>query len=231
MTISRASGFPVGGGDSSSGGVTSVTVSPAAIGDLVIVSVFIGSASITVSGMSGGNATGWARAEGFTDSTSTTRAEIWTATATATGSAAVTVTFSASISTTFVEIDADSLHSSTGGTWSVVASGGQHDASGTSNAFPSLTATVTGQAYWGINSPQNTPSAGGDSGFTYNLLDSSFVVTALNVNVTAGTVAPSSAQSPTGTATIVAIIVTAAATALAPPPYIVRQAVKRAAFY
>src|ERR1035437_1411660 len=158
MTISRAAGFPVGGGDSSSGGVTSVTVSPAAIGDLVIVSVFIGSASIPVSGMSGGHATGWARAEGFTDSTSVLRAEIWTGAATATGAAAVTVTFSASISTTFVEIDADSLHSSTGGSWSVVASGGQHDATGPSNACPSLTATVTGQADWGNDSPANTPT-------------------------------------------------------------------------
>src|ERR1035437_7700819 len=212
MTISRAAGFPVGGGDSSSGGVTSVTVSPAAIGDLVIVSVFIGSASITVSGMSGGHATGWARAEGFTDSTSVLRAEIWTGTATATGSAAVRVAFSASISTTFVEIDADSLHSSTGGSWSVVASGGQHDATGTSNAFPSLTATVTGQAYWGIDSPANTPSAGRTRGFTYNLLDSSFVITALNAAVTAVAVAPSAGQSPTGTATIVAIIATAGGT-------------------
>src|ERR1019366_1471069 len=197
MTISRASGFPVGGGDSSSGGVTSVTVSPAATTDLVIVSVLIGSASITVSGMSGGNATGWVRAEGFTDSTSTLRAKIWTGTATATGSAAVTVTFSASISTTFVEIDADSLHSSIGGAWSVVASGGHHDATGTSNALPSLTATVTGQAYWGMSSPANTAVAGSDSGFTYNLLDGSFVVTALNAAVTAGTVGPSAGQTPT----------------------------------
>lgn len=217
MTISRAAGFPVGGGDSSSGGVTSVTVSPAAIGDLVVVSVFIGSTSITVSGVSGGHATGWARAEGFTDSTSTLRAEIWIGTATATGSAAASVTFSASIATTYVEIDADSLHSSIGGPWSVVASGGQHDVTGTSNPFPPLTATVTGQAYWGIDSPVNTPSAGSDSGFVYNLLDSSFVCTALNVAVTAGTVAPSAGQSPTGTATTVAIIVTDAFSAAGGP--------------
>jgi len=178
------------------------------IGDLIIVSVLIGSTSISVTGMSSTNVKNWSRAVSAIDATSVNTMEIWTGAATVASSAVVTVTYSGSVASTFCEIDADSLHSSVLGPWGIVTGAGVHDASGTVNNFPTLIASAAGQAYWGILTPQNTPSAGATSGFVYNLLDTNFVITALNVNLAQGSVTPQSNQSPTGTATAIGIIVT-----------------------
>jgi hypothetical protein len=218
MTITRATGFPVGGGSGT--GQTTISVNPAAIGDLVIVQVLLGSNTTIVSGMSGGHSTGWTPVIAFTNDPQTLRMETWVGKATATGAQNVTITYSASVTGVFSELDADSLHSSLGSTWNIVAAGSQYDATaGTSNNLPTLTATAAGQAYWGYCSPTTgSAQAGATSGFTYTALDTSFTELALNAALSAsGSVTPATGQSVSGTASAVGMIVseTAVGTGLA----------------
>ena len=159
--------------------------------------------------MSSSKTTGWAKQNAYADTTSGWTIEVWTATATSTGSHTITITPSSSLSAIVGEIDCDSYHSSRGTpTWWTVASGGQHDTAGSTNNLPTLVPSIDAvQGYVGVSEPANGAVAGSTSGYTYDVLDSQWLVMASNVSVT-GSQTPNVAQSSSGTATVSAIIFT-----------------------
>jgi uncharacterized repeat protein (TIGR02543 family) len=170
-SVSEAATFPV---DNEVAGLSSLTINPQHVGDIVILLTQIHSPSITVFGVSSPKTGTWHLADRYVDTTNgVITEEVWWAIATSTGSTTVTATYSADVSTFYPELVADSFTTSSGATWSALV-GSNVGAAGTSTTtitFPSLTSNADpNQLYWGyaedtksINPPSPT------SGFTYSL--------------------------------------------------------------
>ena len=206
-TLVRATGFPA---STQTSGATTLSITPAAVGDLVIFTIELNSSSITATGVTSTNATNWQRVASQTDATNTRRTEVWTAQATATSAANVTVTFSGSTTGIGTELLADSITGSLGSnsSWSVDRSATQTNASSTTVAWPSLTANETGEAYWGYADPANTGVAGATSGFGYTVTPTAANLVTLNPSLVAGTAyAPTATQSTAGFSDAAGLIV------------------------
>ena len=168
--ITRAATFPVSVESSVAPGVTSLTVNPQHVGDLLILESQIHSTTTTVTGVTGTGTGTWALAQRYVDTTNgVITEEIWWAVATATGSTTINVAYSASVAALTPELVADSfVPASVTPVWSVVAGNG---AAGTANStitFPSLkSGTSANQLYWGYVESTGSAAAGSTSGFTY----------------------------------------------------------------
>jgi hypothetical protein len=153
-------------------GTTQLSVSPTAVGDLLVLVSGINTSGITVSSVSGGGVSSWARAAGpFQMTTAATRnLEIWFGRITTAGAATVTITPSASISGIRSDLIAQQFHSPSGvsAVWAVDAGqgGGQNNTgSSTSIAFPTLTPS-TNDLYFGYG-VTGTSTSGATAGYTY----------------------------------------------------------------
>jgi len=166
--ISEATGtdFPQ---NSESPGNSALTIDPANVGDLVVISMQVHSTAVLINGITGGHVGSWQKAESYdNDVGDTLHYEVWWGVATGTGLAGVTISYSGPASSYEIELIADSF-SSTSSTWSLVSAGGS-SGSGSPATFPSLTSGAQAQQlYWGASEQESSGSAGSTSGFTYRV--------------------------------------------------------------
>jgi hypothetical protein len=208
---------PVGSlADSAGTGASSMSVTPAAVGDAWLVTVKISSSTVAVSSVAGGGATSWTRVESFEDSTSHD-IETWLGTITTTGPSAITVTYN-SANTVDDELTAQEFSSAYGGTasWSLDTAGGQSNQASVTITSPSLTAAGRGELYLGYARSPQQAFAGSTPGFTYDpTTDGNMVLFDTNA---AGTLAPTCSQSSADPSAAVAVLVQVTGSVSGPPP-------------
>src|SRR6185312_13177821 len=120
-----------------------------------------------------------------------------------TGTSSIRVGYSASVGSSDVELVAQEFTAGLGSAtvWAKDAAAGQNNASSTSIAYPSLTASGPGELYVGYARSPYSESAGSTPGFTYHQsLEANTVVFDPSVS---GTAAPTATQSPAGTSAAV----------------------------
>jgi len=150
--------------DNFSSGRTTLSVSPATAGDLMVMGVKCLNDCGHVASVSGGGVTTWNLVKAFT---SNEHEELWEGTVTTTGASTVTVTYTATPSSNCelaVEEFTAGLGASTN--WTVETSGTNSGSSATAN-YPSLTATQTNGLYFGYSWGGSNATGGSTSGFTY----------------------------------------------------------------
>jgi hypothetical protein len=196
-------------------GVTTLAVGAPDTGHTLVLVVRAASASVTATSVSGGLVSTWSQATGFTDTLTASRVDIFYGTVTGSGSATATVTFSGSVATTSTEICAQEFASSVPNTaWLIGAAGAKTNGTGTTLTFPTLTAGISGQLYFGYAYVANNAVAGATAGYTYNVTTSNNLVV---FNPAAnGPTTPSAAQSPSGNWTTVGVVLGEVAPAPAP---------------
>jgi hypothetical protein len=191
-TISAVGALATAGGGSV---VSTLPVSPTAVGDLFVFVVRNFQHTATLTSVTGGGVTTWTKLYQGIDGSGSDR-EFWIGRITATGAATITVTWS-STPPTLTELMAQQFTSTAGASanWAVVAgqATGQDNASSTTPPFPALTASADGQLYYGHMAFWGTGTAGTTSGFTWVAALSNNQI-AYHPNVTAGTVQPSANQ-------------------------------------
>ena len=194
-------------------GLSTLSVSPLAVGDALVLSVRISSSSITVSSVSSGGST-WTKLTNSADSSQSRDVELWLGTVTSTGTSTITVSYSGSVSSITTELNVQEYTYGTGSstTWTKdVVGASQNDTSSTTVTFPSLTPTGTSELYVGFGRVANTPSAGSTTGFTYDIspAENPFI---FDPNVS-GAVSPTSSQSPSGASVTVGALIEASGSA------------------
>jgi len=193
---------------------TTLAVSPTAVGNVLLLAVRVFSGAETVTSVSGGGVTTWtciAGPEVDTYPGANSNREIWLGRVTATGSATITVAYSATPSV-LTELMAQEFSSTLGASASWALVGTEWDllnsASTTAPLFPSLTASTSGQLYFGHMTFEQTGANGSTSGFVYVDAPHGGNKVAYNTNVSAGAVQPNAVQAPASTAHAIAVLVT-----------------------
>jgi RHS repeat-associated protein len=192
-------------------GLTTLSVTPATVGDAWVLAVKVGS-TVTVSSVTGGGAT-WTKLTNSVDSSQSRDVEEWLGTITSTARSTITVTYSGSVSGVDTELDAQEYTNGTGSstTWANdVVGASQNDTSSTTVTFPTLTPTGSSELYVGFARIPNPPSAGPTTGFTYDTSTNGngYIY---NPSVSAA-VSPTQSQSPAGQSLAVGALITASGT-------------------
>jgi len=188
-------------------GKTTLSVNPQHVGDALVLAVGVFSPGATVSSVSGGGSTGWAKVSETTVGGDT---ELWLGTVTTTGTSTITVTFSASVSSKQTELDAQEYQSSIGSsaTWALdVAGNASTSSSSTTVNLPPLTPTGSSELYVDYTPVDNLAVAGSTTGFTYDVTSSGSLY-AYNTGVSAA-VNPTAGQTPAGSYVEAAALLTA----------------------
>ncbi len=163
--IQENPGFPV---TNEATALSSLTVAPAHVGDVMIVSIQEHLTSLRVASLSGGGVGTWQRALGYSDPNRPLHFEVWYGTVTAPGPATVTATYGTYSPTLSIEMVADSFTPSTPtGSWALVAGEGSAN-TGSAVAWPALmSGTGQRQLYWGSSEEATSGYAGSTPGFVY----------------------------------------------------------------
>jgi len=199
----------VGGlADAQGSGVSSLTVSPKSVGDALVLTAKVSSATATVSSVAGGGVTTWTKLISYQDNTSHDL-EIWLGTVTTAGSAKITVGYSTSVSGASVELTAQEFTAGLGATtvWAKDTAAGQSNVSSTTIASPPLTPATTGELYLGYSRSPGQLLAGSTPGFTYDPTALGNMV--LYDTGVSSAVAPTSRQSPADTSSTVGALIEA----------------------
>ena len=143
--------------------------------------------------------------------------KMWSGAVNTTGTSTITATFSGSVSSIETGLAAQEFSASSGPStvWGRDTSGGISNLSSTTATFPKLTATGTGELYFGYGATDNPASAGTTPGFRYATTSDDDVV-AYDATVSSA-VQPTAKQSPEGVSGGLAVLMTASATNTAPP--------------
>lgn len=148
---------------------TSLSTSPANVGDLILVEVQTNSQTVWCTSISGGNAAwtpvGTAYSYNWNGGGTWGSATLFAGRATATGSATATLTFNGATPTIRC---AGQEFSSTLGGWALDVLGNLGNLSGT-NTMPSLTPAGPGELYFCFTNNLSSASAGSTSGYTYDV--------------------------------------------------------------
>jgi len=200
-------------------GITTLAVSPAQVGDVLVLSVRVSSGTITATSVAGGGATTWTRLTQHTDSTDVVDDELWMGPVTTTGSSTISVTFSASVKSDLVELVAQEFSAGLGAstTWAQDTANSQNNASSTKVAFPSLTPASSAELYVGYGYVANSGTSGSTAGVTYDILPTTANFFVYDTSVS-GALAPSATQSPAGTSSTVGVLLSASSATPPPPP-------------
>ena len=187
-------------------GVSSVPVSPKNRGDALVLTVKVSSATATVTSVTGGGATAWARLVSFSDNASHDL-ELWLGTVSTTGASSVTVRFSSPVGSRNVELTVQEFTAGLGPftLWAKDAAAGRNNASSGTIASPPLTPHRTGELYFGYSRSPGKALAGNTPGFTYERTADGNVVL-FDPRVSAA-VAPKSTQSPANTSSAVGALI------------------------
>ena len=190
--------------------ITTLSVSPQTVGDVLAVGIMGQTAAGTgdVTSVTGGGVAAWHKVQQYYGTTGND-VEIWYGAVTTTGSSTITFTWSGTITGKGLEYNAQEFTAGLGSStqWSVDTSGTHDSSSSTTVTYPSLTPGGSHEMYFGFAVVFNTGSGGSTSGFTYAVTADVNVV-AYDTNVS-GAVTPTAAQSPAGTASSAAVLLTA----------------------
>lgn len=218
-------------------GQSTLSVTPAAVGNAILFGTVISSPTVSVSTVTGGSCT-WSRiVSPVTDTTMAATIDLWLGTATATATANIVVTGTASIAALNNQLTAQGFSSGLGSTtvWAVdngQASGADVTTSSTTLTYPSLTPTGSGRLYFGFCVPQNNGAVPANAGGLVWQQDSFTDPVVYNLSVSAATAPTGATQSPTGHYVSVAAVLTAALPSTSSPRRLAAfQAAKRASFY
>lgn len=177
-----------------SGGQGSLAITTSAIGDLIVVTADVTSPTITLTGVSGGNAGSWTQVcAPLYDSAVANSQSMWKGVVTSTGAGTLTFTYSAAIGTTGVQRVFQMFHSSNGAstTWTVEASNEQVNAAATTGSFPTLTAGGTGRLYFGLCAVvSGFPTGSTTGGWVWDNTDTYLDLLLYNLSVGSGSVTP-----------------------------------------
>ncbi len=189
-------------------GLTTLSVNPQNVGDVLEVFAMAPITSVTLSSVSGGGVSTWTKAVQFDGSIGSDE-EIWFGQVNTTGSSTITFAWSGSISGHTMEYGSQEFTAGLGSStvWSVDRTGTTNGSSSTSVPFPSLTPSGSGELYFGYSCVFNTASAGSTSGFSYAATAEGNMVI-YDPNVSAA-VSPSAAQSPAGISSSLTVVTTA----------------------
>ena len=147
--------------------VTSLAVSPHAVGDLMMFYYNFGQTGDTITSVSGGGVSNWHLAAGTNGDT-----YIYEGTVTSTGSSTIYITYSGNNTIYWDLLAAQEFSSAYGANtvWGVVAGSGPSTTPSSTTAvpFPSLTTTQANQMYWGAAAPDGglIQPSGCPSGFS-----------------------------------------------------------------
>ena len=202
--------------DAHGNGVSSLPVSPETVGDALVLTVKVSSATATVTSVSGGGVATWTSLTSFQDNASHDL-EIWLGTVTTVGSSQISVSYSASVSSVSVELAAQEFSAGLGASsvWTKDQAAGQNNASSTTIASPPLTPSGTGELYLSYSRSPGEVLAGSTSGFTYDPTSLGNMV--LFDPTVSGAVAPTSTQSPANTSAAVAALIAVSSTSTPQP--------------
>jgi hypothetical protein len=204
LTITRAANFPV---TNESTELSSLSVDPQKVGDLIVISAQLHSTSISVTSVSGGGSSGWTRAEQFVDTANDLTYTVWYAVVTNIGPTTVTVSYSGSTSLP-VELLADSYTTNMTASWRVVSAGGASTSSVSAEVnWPALKSGATGaQMYWGASEEHGTGTGGSSAGFAYYVSPEGNQFLDDTALAPSTTYQPVSGVSPSGVSTAVGVI-------------------------
>lgn len=188
--------------------VTTVTVSPASKGNLLVLFSHATN-NVTITGVSGGGVTNWTKVTSNTNTTGQGNNEMWRGVVTTTGSATATVTYSAAAGVNEIAAQEFTMGSASG-TWAIDTSGTAiNSGNQTAINYPALTPASSSELYTGYAWSQYTMSAGTTPGFTY-VATSGGKFTSYDKNVTGGTsINPTATQSTAGNYNAIAAVVAA----------------------
>lgn len=167
-TVSAVGSAATSGGT----GTTTLSVSPTAVGDCLVLATNLTSVSLSVASVAGGGVTTWARvASSFVGSGSTI--DMWMGIVTTAGSSTITITGSASLAAVTVRLIAQQFTSTLGAStqWALAITGaGVTNTSSTTVTFPTVTPTGTNQVYVGYAETTNAAlTSGATAGYTVRL--------------------------------------------------------------
>lgn len=193
-----------------------VTIQPKQIGDLLVLPISIGSATVTVTGITdtgitpASGAGAWTRQAVSPSTASNSRVELWTAVASAVVSGTVTATYSGTpgggCELTIDEWTGDTVQM----VWTVLSTAElETSGSATAIAFPALSApSPGGQLYYAYTYVANSGAAGSTPGCTYYVLSStSNIIVADSTMWPANRANPAASQSGAGTYNSVAAMI------------------------
>ena len=181
-------------------GVTTLSVTPANVGDVLVLGVRPFDSAITVSSISGGGVASWSNLSQDTDSTDGLDLELWMGTVTATGASTITVTFSGSVAADIVELAAQEFSSGLGAgtTWTRDSHGAQNNGSSTTIGYPPLTPAGAAELYVGYAWAGTTPTSGSSGGTTWTTVPNTTVFLDNPSVSNPTTLTPTSPQAPAG---------------------------------
>lgn len=169
MTISPVGSLAAAG----STGQSTLSVTPASIGDILAFCAVAQGAGSTVTALSGGGVTTWARATSYSDTSTNSYLDCWYGVVTAAGAATITATGLSG--TTFNVLASQEFSKTDPGSWTLIAatppggSSGPSLGSGLAVSWPSLAASgAASYLYFGNGiSVFGTLNAGSTPGFAY----------------------------------------------------------------
>lgn len=197
--------------NSSGGPATTLTVSPAAIGHLQLITVRINNNfGFSVTNLTGGGCPAWSPIQVISGGDTDRRVEIWAGTVATAGSSTLTITYSSGVTTQYSNINVVEFSSSYGTAtqWTVdTSTTNDTTVDSTVINFPSLNAAGSGELYFGLCCGLDQPSPGSNAGYVweYNGQD----IFTYNTSVSGAGISPTASQSPTGVYTGVAALIIA----------------------
>ena len=195
--------------------VETVSVTPAVVGDIMLVATCECGSGNHVTGISGGDVTTWTQLVATPTTGALTIYHLWEGKITSTGTTNVSISWSGTPGVT-TEVNAQEFSSSYGSSanWSFVVANDAHNlSSSTTVTYPSLTSTAAGQAYWGYmvtgaTSINNSCTTG--TGFTCIQTSTGHEGAAWNTSLAANTAyAPTQTSNASGTSGGVGVIMSA----------------------
>ncbi len=203
--VSAASISYVNEWDNHGSGVTTISDSPASLGNLLVFYSHTANA-VTVNSLSGGGVTTWYKVTSYTGGGTPGNIEMWRGVVTTTGSGTVTVSYSGTAGTNEI-VAQEFTMGSANGTWAIDTSGTATTTSSVTTVnYPSLTPLNSNELYAGYAYGGGTMSTGSTTGFTYVATGATKYL-AYKTNVSGGTpYAPTAPQTSGVYASIAAVI-------------------------
>lgn len=198
-------------------GLTTLSVTPSAVGDCLVFATIVGSGLVSVASVAGGGVTTWTRLTGpYVDTPESLTFDLWLGTVTASGAATITVTGSGSLAGKNIWLLSQQFTGGGAGTvWAVdgAQAGGLTNASSAAVTYPPLTPGGASRCYVGRAFVANSGSLTGQTaGYTLQN-DASTNPFIYNTSVSTAQ-APASVQSPAGISGGVGALITASSPAV-----------------
>lgn len=190
--------------------ISTLSVSPAAVGNLMVLFSSPNS-SASIATVSGGGVSTWTKVTGITSGSgsATSSIEMWRGQVTTTGAGTITVSFNSPSGNPNELAAMEFTTGSSTGSWVVDASNAQYNsASSTTVAYPTLSPQSTKDLYVGYASAQSAMSAGATTGFTYIAGSLTSREGAYN-NAVSASVSPTATQTSAGTSISVGALIAA----------------------